>query len=47
MESRKIIIFRTPMVKQTQRTDLWTRRERGGTGCIERVTWKFTIPYIK
>ena len=37
------------MKKQTQRTDLWTwgdrRREKGR--CMERVTWKFKIPYVK
>ena len=42
-------IFRAAMEKQTQRTDLWTwgdrRREKGR--CMERVTWKFKIPYVK
>ena len=37
------------MEKQTLRTDLWTRweerREKGR--CMERVTHKFTIPYVK
>ena len=37
------------MEKQTQRTDLWTRweerREKGR--CTDRVTQKFTIPYVK
>jgi len=37
------------MEKQIQKTDLWTwgqgRREK--MRCMERVTWKFTIPYIK
>ena len=37
------------MEKQAQRTDLRTcgegRRER--VRCMERVTWKFTIPYVK
>ena len=41
------IIFRAAMEKQTQRTDLWTRREgwRERVRCMERVTWKLTIPY--
>ena len=40
-------ICRVAMEKQ--RIDLWTwsrgRRER--VRCMERVTWKFTIPYVK
>ena len=43
------LILRAAMEKQTQRTDLWTwgegRRER--VRCVERLTWKFTIPYVK
>ena len=37
------------MGKQTQRTDLWTWEEgrRVKVRRMERVTWKFTIPYIK
>ena len=37
------------MEKQTQRTDLctWEEGRRGKVRCMERVTWKFTIPYIK
>ena len=42
-------IFREAMEKQTLRTDLWTwwkeRRER--VRCMERVTWKFSMPYVK
>ena len=42
-------IYREAMEKQTQRTDLWTwpgeRRER--VRCMERVTWKLTLPYAK
>ena len=42
-------IYRATVEKQTQRTDLWTwgdrRREKGR--CMERVTWKFKIPYVK
>ena len=42
-------ICRAAMEKQTQRTDLWTqglgRREKAK--CMERVTWKLTLPYIK
>ena len=37
------------MEKQTYRTDLWTqgdgRRER--VRCMEKITWKLTIPYVK
>ena len=37
------------MEKQTQRTDLWTWEEgrRVKVRRMERVTWKFTIPYVK
>ena len=42
-------ICRAAVEKQTYRTDLWTpgegRRER--VRCMERVTWEFTIPYVK
>ena len=37
------------MEKQTQTANLWTwvegRKER--VRCLERVTWKLTIPYVK
>ena len=37
------------MEKPTERTDIWTweegRRER--VRCMERVMWKFTVPYVK
>ena len=34
--------------KQTQRTDLWTWGEKGeSVRCMERVTWKLKIPYVK
>ena len=37
------------MEKQTYRTDLWTHEEgrRERMRCMERVTWKLTIPYGK
>ena len=37
------------MEKQTQRRDLWTWGEgrRETVRCMERVRWKFTIPYVK
>ena len=36
------------MEKQTQRTD-YGHAERGGDGerCMERITWKLTLPYVK
>ena len=35
------------MEKQTQKTDLWTQGG-GETGrCMQRVTWKLTLPYVK
>ena len=37
------------MEEQTEKTDLWIlgdgRREK--VRCMERATWKFTIPYVK
>ena len=53
MESKKNgtdeFIFRAAMEKQTWRTDLWTQGEgrRETVRCMERVTWKLTIPYVK
>ena len=53
MESRKIVLmklFAGQQWKQTQRTDLWTWWGRGRkdiVGCMERVTWKHTLPYVK
>ena len=38
------------MEKQTERTDLWTCRVGGRkkrVRCMERVTWKLTLPYVK
>ena len=44
-----IFIFRSAIGKQTQRTNLWTWREwrRDRVRSMKRVTWKFTIPYVK
>ena len=44
------IICKTAMETQTQRTDIWTgwaggRKEM--VGCMERVTWKHALPYVK
>ena len=52
-DSRKMALMNlysgAAMEKQAQRTDLQTcgegRRER--VRCMERVTWKFTLPYVK
>ena len=43
------IIFRTAMETQIQRTDLQTQRagRRKRVGCMKRVTWKFTLPYVE
>ena len=47
----KMMLFKccTPVEKQTQRTDLWAQGEgrRKRMRCMERVTWKLTIPYVK
>ena len=43
-------ICRAAVETQMQRTDLWTWLGGGGTekvGCVERVTWKNTLPYVK
>ena len=41
-------ICRAAMGKQTQRTDLWTSgRGEERMKCMERVTWKLTLPYVK
>ena len=42
-------IFRATMEKQTQKTDLWTwwERKRERVRCMQRVTWKLIIPYVK
>ena len=42
-------IFRAAIEKQTQKTDLRTQGEgrREKVRCMERVTWKFIIPYVK
>ena len=52
MESRKMVLmklFAGQQWRQTQRTDYgqggWERKER--VGCMERVTWKCTLPYVK
>ena len=48
-EGTNEFICKAAMEKQTQRTDLWTW---GGAGeekvkCMETVTWKLTLPYVK
>ena len=41
-------ICRSAMEKQTQRIDLWTwGGEEERVQCMERVTWKLTLPYVK
>ena len=49
--------YRSAMEKQTQRIDLWTWGEGRMYGksemdgkrvrCMERVTWKLTLPFVK
>ena len=39
-------IYRATVEKQTQRTDLWTWAEER-MRCMERVTWKLTLPYVR
>ena len=38
--------YRATVEKQTKRTDLWTSEEKR-VRCVERVTWKLTLSYIK
>ena len=33
--------------KETQRTDFWSQWEKVRVGCMETVTWKLTLPYVK
>ena len=40
-------ICRAAMEKQTQRTDLRTCRGQERVRCMERVTWKLTLPHVK
>ena len=41
-------IYKASIEKQPQRIDLWTWGEgRRGWRCMERVTWKLTLPYVK
>ena len=40
-------IYRAAMEKQTQRIDLWTWGGEERVRCMERVTWKLTLPYVK
>ena len=53
MESRKNDtdepIFSTGIETQTQRTDIWIQEpgKEGDKGHMERVTWKYTLPYAK
>ena len=37
------------MEKQTWRTDLWTlgRGRKARVRCMESVTWKLALPYVK
>ena len=52
MESRKMVLmklFAGQQWRQTQRTDYGHggRERKEGVGCMERVTWKCTLPYVK
>ena len=40
-------ICRATVEKQTQRTDLWMGRGEERVRCVERVTRKLTLPYVK
>ena len=41
-------ICKAAMKKQTQRTDLWAQgRGKERVRCMERVTWKLTLPNVK
>ena len=35
------------MEKQIERTDLWTWENEERVRCMERVTWKLLLPYVK
>ena len=52
MESRKMALlklFAGQQWRNRQRTDLWTWEEgrKEQVGCMERVTWKLTLPFVK
>ena len=41
-------ICKVAIEKQRQRTDLWTwERGKKRVRCMERVTWKLTLPHVK
>ena len=40
-------IYRAEMEKQTQRTLMDMGRGEERVRCMERVTWKLTLPYVK
>ena len=40
-------IYREAMEKQTQRIELWTWGGEERVRCMERVTWKLTLSYVK
>ena len=47
-ESRKIVmknLFTGQQWRNRQRIDLWTWEEES-LRCMERVTWKLTLPYV-
>ena len=40
-------IYRATVEKHTERIDLWTWGGEERVRCMERVTWKLTLPYVK
>ena len=52
MESKKVVLMNLPARQQWRnrhREQTYRHRERGEerVRCLERVTWKLTIPYVK
>ena len=51
MASRKMVlmnVFARQQWRNRQRTDVWTwGRGEERVRCMERVTWKLTLPYFK
>ena len=50
MESEKMALmnlFSGQQWRNRHREQPYGHEEKGEGGCMERVTWKFTIPYLK
>ena len=50
MKARKMVLrdlFAEQQWRNRHREQPYGHEEKGEGGCMERVTWKFTIPYLK